>query len=348
MRSQPVWKFLELLDTNRTSSVGSWLKVFERCQLDSPLRCEEEFCRIYSAWKRNCHDVFPQDHDASEPLSSRLEWHFDPKAFNHSPFSPPSSADLPGFIRNRCDFDIEYDDCAELGLADIEITEEDTPEDLAIKLSCLRAYNDRIKRREEVKNFVMDSNLINIQGQLDAHSCRTAEEIELRAKLRPIERYFEGSPDFDSFVQVILNENRILDRIKYLRQSDSSLPDHPKMEVSTPDTMGDDSGSFKQLQELTQRPFTRSRSGNESKRGRSVEEGCLRVSEALESSNLRDILAGGVDSTESELAGKVGIDPVSFAIIRDLTHRRAALHGSTHIEASFTRFGDILSFQCSL
>jgi len=339
LHGQPLWRQLGLLDSSRSFSVGSWLKVSERAQLDTPSQCESEFARLYSMWNRFCHDNFPElsfqlNSSSLRPLSVP-----EVQGIQPSIFMTPASADLPGFIMNRGDFEVEYDDSAELGLADIEFQDDDTPEDVSVKLACLRAYDDRMRRREEVKKFVFRANITNVQGQLDAHSCRTADEIDLRAKLRPVERFFDKEGELDAFVQLILVEKRILERIKNLKVANISqgVVD-PAPSITSVENEGGKEG-------FSQRPFTRSRSGTDVKRARSVEEGCSRISNALEATSVRERLQGELDSIESEMAQKIGIDPVTFSIIRDVTQQRALAHGASSMEASVKRFGSLLSFQ---
>lgn len=333
---QPLWKQLSLLDSSRTNSVGSWEKVCEKTQMESSLHCEGEFTRIYSLWKQICKDTFPELKYAVALSPIEAVVVSDDCGIEVPAFSVPRVADMPGFMKNRGDFDVEYDDSAELALADIEIHDDEPAEELGIKLVCLHAYNDRMRRREEVKNFVFTSNLTNIQGQLDAHSCRTAEEIELRGKLRPIERHFSYTNEFESFVQLILMEQRLIERIRSVRKSTGAPIAEIKLE-------GDEN-----VKETSERLVTRSRSGNEQRRGRSVEEGCSRISDALESASLVERIRQDLDPIESETVEKVGIDPVAFALIRDVIQRRAIGEGSTSIEASISRSGGLVLLNASL
>ena len=73
----------------------------------------------------------------------------------------------------RRDFDVEFDNDAELLLAEMEFNglfimsfiyfkDEDTPEETNLKYRILDIYNLRLTERERRKNFVIDRDMLNL------------------------------------------------------------------------------------------------------------------------------------------------------------------------------------------
>jgi len=75
----------------------------------------------------------------------------------------------------RRDFDVEFDNDAELLLAEMEFNgfvlgidfnfwiEDDTQEETDMKFRILDIYNLRLKERENRKNFVIDRDMLNLK-----------------------------------------------------------------------------------------------------------------------------------------------------------------------------------------
>lgn len=66
----------------------------------------------------------------------------------------------------REEFDVEYDNEAELLLAEMEFLNEDIPEEIKIKNNILEIYNKRLEERAKRKQIVIDNNLLNIKRQI--------------------------------------------------------------------------------------------------------------------------------------------------------------------------------------
>lgn len=58
---------------------------------------------------------------------------------------------------------MEYDNEAELLLAEMEYLEEDTKEEIKIKNNILEIYHKRLEEREKRKKIVIDNNLLNLK-----------------------------------------------------------------------------------------------------------------------------------------------------------------------------------------
>lgn len=63
----------------------------------------------------------------------------------------------------RGDFNIEYDNDAELLLADMEFFEDDTEEEIIMKESILNLYNRKLDERIKRKKFVIERGLLDVK-----------------------------------------------------------------------------------------------------------------------------------------------------------------------------------------
>jgi len=74
-------------------------------------------------------------------------------------------SEFAGFMPKRRDFEVEFENDAEMYLADLEFYEDDTAEDRQIKFRQLDVYNKVLDEREERKNFVIDRWPIELENE---------------------------------------------------------------------------------------------------------------------------------------------------------------------------------------
>ena len=335
---------LSLLDTTRKFSVGSWDEVATRINMGCRENCEKLLLSVYHMWKEACHQQFPE-HEIQLAADSLGEAGRNTVEVNPANIPSHHVSDFPGFLQNRFDFDIEYDDSAELILADIEITDEDSHDDVATKLSCLRAFTLRTRRREEVKLFAVTNNLVHPQNQLDSHRCRSREEVDMRCKLRPLQRFLKNNAEFDLLVQHLLNERRLSQRITVIEEAATRTP----KEADIPLEAGtvDDSIESREAKDSFGRPLTRSRAASESRRGKNTEEECTKIKDFLLDESSIQTLASGLDPRECELVRQLGAPVDVFALLRDVLLKRAVDSGSDAASIMITRHGETFKYELS-
>lgn len=61
----------------------------------------------------------------------------------------------------RNEFYIEYDQAAELLLADLEFRDDDDENEVAVKMKLISEYNKRIEKRRRVHTFVLEHRLLD-------------------------------------------------------------------------------------------------------------------------------------------------------------------------------------------
>lgn len=331
---------LSILDGSRRYSVGAWADVNSRLNLESSEECESIFMSLYETWAGTNALSFPSLSYSLDEKALAASTLGDSRGMFVDVFDIPASSDLPGFIRQRVDFDIEFDDSAELILADLEISDTDSQDDLACKLAVLRSYTERMHLRESVKKFAANNGIISYQDQANAHRCRTAEESDIRGKLRPVQRFFPSRNKFDEFVQMTLYEQRLQARLKSLEHQRSGISGGNETDVAMKANLpgeGDPEES---------RPTTRSRAGAEVRRGnRVLEEDCNKIRELLNTSATTETLVSTLSAKEQEILAQIGIPVEAFAIIRTAELARSEEHGCSAAEVVVTKHGGTFSVE---
>mmetsp|Transcript_16109 Transcript_16109/g.17449 ORF Transcript_16109/g.17449 Transcript_16109/m.17449 type:complete len:565 (+) Transcript_16109:63-1757(+) len=122
-------------------------------------------------------------------------------------------ADLPGYMPLREDFEVEYENDAEVMLADMEFSPDDHPSEVELKLQVIRIYNTKLAERDRRKRFVIDRGFIDVKGQQAKEKRLTKEERELVAKLRIFAR-FQTAEEYDLLVEGLLKARRLRHQVE--------------------------------------------------------------------------------------------------------------------------------------
>eukprot|EP00959_Pyramimonas_sp_CCMP1952_P340999 7143088-Pyramimonas_sp.AAC.1 len=86
-----------------------------------------------------------------------------------------NSSDLTGYHAKRNEFDPDYDNDAELPLAEMDFSPNDTAEEHALKARMLMIYNERLNERARRKQFILERGLLNVKRlQVSGASIRYA------------------------------------------------------------------------------------------------------------------------------------------------------------------------------
>lgn len=147
--------------------------------------------------------------------------------------SPPNNKGaLEGFNKFRGDFDVEWDDTAEEIIADLEITPSDNEEEVELKFRLTQMYDERLRRREAVKQFVFDRKLLDFPSLQNPDRRCARDEKELSARLQIFSRLLPPA-EFRAFHESILAEYRTAKELtratesrdtagmRYIREMDS-------------------------------------------------------------------------------------------------------------------------------
>ena len=118
---------------------------------------------------------------------------------------------LVGYIPARGDFDVEYDNDAELILADMEFKDEESQWERELKLKVIEVYNSKLDARIERKRFILERGLLERKEKK-----RSREEKEIYNNMRCFAR-FHSAAEHETFVAGLINENRLRKRIEQLQ-----------------------------------------------------------------------------------------------------------------------------------
>ena len=118
---------------------------------------------------------------------------------------------LVGYIPNRGDFDAEYENDAELILADMEFKEEDTRWERELKLKVVEVYGSKLDARSERKRFILERGLLERKEKK-----RGKEEREIWNNMRVFAR-FHSAEEHEQFIAGLANEARLRRRIERLQ-----------------------------------------------------------------------------------------------------------------------------------
>lgn len=116
--------------------------------------------------------------------------------------------DAAGWMPKREDFVYEWDNEAEEILGDMEITDEDSPQERDLKLQVLEIYNFKLDDRKKRKDFVVERGLVEFKSYLAEEKKKGKEEKEIRDKLRPFAR-FVSLPEFERIVDGLVEEAKL-------------------------------------------------------------------------------------------------------------------------------------------
>lgn len=118
------------------------------------------------------------------------------------------SGSLEGFMPLRGDFDVEWDDDAEELIADLVISPDDSPEEVELKARLLDMYDARLKRRDAVKDFLFDRQMLNFTSLKSTDRRGTRDEKELAARLKVFSRLLDKTA-YEAFQHSVMTEYRI-------------------------------------------------------------------------------------------------------------------------------------------
>ena len=125
--------------------------------------------------------------------------------------------ELTGYNVKRNEFDPEYDMDAELPLAEMEFRENDTEEDVQMKLRMIEIYNSRLQERARRKQFILERELLNVKRQQSQEKKRSQYERDLHGTMRVFARFLT-SEEYDILLEGLAAEHRIRSRISELKE----------------------------------------------------------------------------------------------------------------------------------
>lgn len=134
-----------------------------------------------------------------------------------TPVKQMVGTELAGYMPLRGDFDVEYDNDAEVILSDMEFAEDDSPTERALKLKVIEIYNSKLDERARRKQFVIEHGLLDYKKHLQVERRRPKEEREIIAQMRPFAR-FHTRQEHEELIQGLITAMRLQKQIVLLQE----------------------------------------------------------------------------------------------------------------------------------
>jgi len=134
----------------------------------------------------------------------------------HSQKPKSKIAEIAGYMPKRGDFDIEYDNDAELLLADLEFNDHDSEEDRKLKLKMLDIYEQKLKVREQMKNIVLEHGLLDFKKHQNLERKRSKAEREIHNAHRCFARFWSAK-EHEEYMEGLSKELHLRQRIAKLQ-----------------------------------------------------------------------------------------------------------------------------------
>ncbi|EEY69130.1 transcriptional adapter 2-alpha, putative [Phytophthora infestans T30-4] len=201
---------LLLLEGIEVFGMGNWKDIAEHVATKTDKKCEKHYLTAYLGWK----DLVPRflgDEKAAEMIAASDQ------VVRGAPGERSGPSQLAGYMPLRGDFDVEYDNEAEIILADMEFSEGDHPAERELKLKVIQIYNQKLAKRMERKKFVVERGLLDYKLHQHTERKRPKEERELLAQVRPFAR-FQTPEDHEKFVEGLITAMRLKKQILLLQE----------------------------------------------------------------------------------------------------------------------------------
>jgi len=301
---------IRLLEAIQKFGVGNWDGVAAMVNEDSGSNFRKRECENH--FKAMVKHIAGPEFEWNE--RDDAPW---PDPLDHLPIHPSLIEANVGFRPKRRDFEIVWCNDAERTLADMEIQTDDQPLERQLKLKAIEIYNRRLDERESRKEFLIRRGL-----NYGREKKRGKSEKEIYLNVCRFAR-FVSKQEHDRFVQGLVNEHRLRERIAQLqhwrvlgirsitagnryerdrRRRDGSVAD------SRPVSLGAQKRSLKRiLDTVTTDRQAKKRAKHEKKQ--------------------KDAGYESLTETEQRLCSELGITSTQWLSIRNTVKEKVYLHG---------------------
>jgi transcriptional adapter 2-alpha len=128
----------------------------------------------------------------------------------------PIHADLSTYMPMRDEFETEWDNDCENKIKELAFEEDDTPEDISMKMKILEIHNYRLQCRKKYRDFVVSRNLHDIKEQQRLARARSKEQREVHKSLKRFTQILSPK-EYEEFIAGIAKERQLKQRIKQLQ-----------------------------------------------------------------------------------------------------------------------------------
>jgi len=237
-----------------------------------------------------------------------------------------NAGEIIGYMPFRGDFDYEYDNEAELFLAELEFNDLDKPEEVATKMKILEVYNLRLDERIKRKKFVIERDLLDLKKQNMLDLMRTKEEKEVRNLLKVFAR-FHSADEHEKLIQGIYREKMLRQKIEELRvYKKMGLKTFEEVELYLKEKRNKDE-AYQKKQKIIEATVCepKIKTNNPARRTRLHVGGGPDSKEAQEKKNKFALTQ--MNEKELGLCDNLGLAPYEFLLIKDFLVRECLKEG---------------------
>lgn len=222
---------LLLIEAARKYGLGNWQAIADYVGTKDRSECEQHYLDVYVSspdWPMPRMDVkFDElsESECRERKRQRLQQSRGmlPRAkavvanANKPVTSGPAYHEIQGYMPRRFEFETEYENDAEQYVKDMVFNDDDTQEEIELKLMVLDIYNSRLDRRAERKRLIFERGWLDFKKMQAAERRKSKEERELYNKTRVFCR-LQTASDYEMLVQGLVREQQLRERISILQE----------------------------------------------------------------------------------------------------------------------------------
>lgn len=127
-----------------------------------------------------------------------------------------TAEEIIGYWPRREEFDIEFLNEAEIEIAELEFLEDDSQEDIDLKLNVLQIYNYHLAEREARKKFVIERGLLDVKKQMNFERKLPKDDREIYICLKPFARFL-SQDEFNELFEGLVLEKNLRQRLNQLK-----------------------------------------------------------------------------------------------------------------------------------
>jgi len=124
--------------------------------------------------------------------------------------------DSLGYMKNRNEFETEYENDAEFVIRDIIFEDDDEPQDKELKQKVLELYNKKLDERIRLRRFILDNGLLDYKKIQQQDRRRPKEDRELYNNMRVFLQVLPRK-EYDELLVGLVKERQLRRRIEVLQ-----------------------------------------------------------------------------------------------------------------------------------
>ncbi|CAG8817702.1 13599_t:CDS:10, partial [Gigaspora margarita] len=207
-----------LIEGAEMHGLGNWSDIAEFIGNRTKEDCERHYMNTYvnsETWPLPDMNVkFQIDEETMRERKRRRVQSIENRSQNSTQKNPtkvlqslPANHEIAGYMPNRYEFETEYENDAELVIKDLELNENDDPQDIEMKTYVLEIYNKKLNKRFERKNLIFEHGLLDFRKNkaIEEEKYKSKEEKELINRIRPFAQSL-CKKDFDDLRDELIEE----------------------------------------------------------------------------------------------------------------------------------------------